>query len=238
MEDRYTSRVLNYIDLGLIEYDKAWDLQKSLFEKRLRNEINDTLLLLEHPNTYTLGKTANKENLLGDDQFLKEKGVKVFNIDRGGDITYHGPGQIVGYAIFDLKGWKQDAHQYLRSLEEVIIKTSNDFGLFVHRNDDHTGVWVDDRKICAMGIKISRWITMHGFAFNINTNLELFNGIVPCGIVDKQVTSLKKEFDKEFDIKVVKEKILNNVKEIFNYNNVVIEKNADSYFANEMIYEN
>ncbi len=240
MEDRSTSRarVLNYIDLGLIEYNVAWDLQKSLFEKRLKGEIKDTLLLLEHPNTYTLGKTAHKENLLGDDKFLKEKRVKVFDIDRGGDITYHGPGQIVGYAIFDLKEWKQDAHKYLRSLEEVIIRTCADFGLLAHRNDDHTGVWIDDRKICAMGIKISRWITMHGFAFNINTDLELFNGIVPCGIVDKQVTSLTKEFNQEFDIQVVKEKIIKNIKEIFEYADVEKVKNVDRSFTKEKIYEN
>lgn len=217
MEDQSTSRILNYVDLGLIDYREAWDLQKSLFERRLNNEIPDTLLLLEHPNTYTLGKTAHKENLIGSDKFLEEKGVKVYDIDRGGDITYHGPGQIVGYAIFDLKDWKQDAHQYLRSLEEVIIQTCDDFGLKTSRNEKHTGVWIENRKICAIGIKISRWITMHGFALNVNTDLGLFDGIVPCGISNKEVTSLKKEFNHEFEIQSIKRSILNNVKKIFNY---------------------
>ena len=220
MEKQSTSKILDFIDLGRIDYKEAWDLQKSLYENKLNGEIADTLLLLEHPHTYTLGKTTDKENLVGDAEYLSEKGIKVYNIDRGGDITYHGPGQIVGYAIFDLKKWKQDTHHYLRALEEVIIKTSSDCGLSTSRNDKHTGVWIDDRKICAIGIKVSRWITMHGFAFNVNTDLELFNGIIPCGINDKEVTSLKNELDRTFDIRSVKELIVKNVKNVFEYNEV------------------
>jgi len=220
MESRSTSRSLSYRDLGQIDYQKAWDLQRSLFEKRLNGEILDTLLLLEHPHTYTLGKSADKRNLIGDDDYLSEKGIKVYDIDRGGDITYHGPGQIVGYTIFDLKNWKKDTNLFLRAIEEVIIKTCGNFGLQTSRMEKHTGVWIEDRKICAIGIKVSRWITMHGFALNVNTDLDLFNGIIPCGINDKGVTSLQKELGKEFDIKSVKEVIINNVKNVFEYEEV------------------
>lgn len=220
MEKQSTSKILDYLDLGLVDYKEAWDLQKSLYKKRLNGEISDTLLLLEHPHTYTLGKTADKKNLVGDNVYLNEKEIKVYNIDRGGDITYHGPGQIVGYAIFDLKKWKQDTHLFLRALEEVIIKTCGHYGLSTSMDEQHTGVWIDDRKICAIGIKVSRWITMHGFAFNVNTNLELFNGIIPCGINDKEVTSLKHELDRTFDIQSIKEIIVENVKDIFDYDDV------------------
>ena len=220
MENQSISKTLNFMNLGEIDYQEAWDLQKLLFEKRLSGEITDTLLLLEHPHTYTLGKTADKKNLIGDDQYLKERGIKVYDIDRGGDITYHGPGQIVGYIIFDLKNWKQDTHLFLRALEDVIIKTCSDFNLATSRNEKNTGVWIEEKKICAIGIKVSRWITMHGFAFNVNTDLEFFNGIIPCGINDKKVTSLKNEFNNIFDIQSVKETILKNVGEIFGYDKI------------------
>lgn len=220
MENQSTYKILDYLDLGLVDYKEAWDMQKSLYEKRLNGEIPDTLLLLEHPHTYTLGKTANKNNLVGSDKYLNAKGIKVYDIDRGGDITYHGPGQIVGYAIFDLKKWKQDTHLYLRALEKVIIRTCSDCGLSTSMDEQHTGVWVDDRKICAIGIKVSRWITMHGFAFNVNTDLELFGGIIPCGINDKEVTSLKYELNKIFDIQSIKELVVKNVKDIFEYSDV------------------
>ncbi|VAX20031.1 Octanoate-[acyl-carrier-protein]-protein-N-octanoyltransferase [hydrothermal vent metagenome] len=223
MENRSTSRSLSYHDLGQIDYQEAWDLQRSLFEKRLKGEIHDTLLLLEHPHTYTFGKSADKKNLLGDDDYLREKGIKIYDIDRGGDVTYHGPGQIVGYAIFDLNNWKKDTNLFLRAIEEVIIKTCGNYGLQTSRMEKHTGVWIEDRKICAIGIKVSRWITMHGFALNVNTDLDLFNGIIPCGINDKGVTSLQKELCQEFDIQNVKEIIVRNMKNIFEYNEVKSE---------------
>ena len=166
----------------MISYNDAWDLQKSMFELRTKNQIEDILFLLEHPHTYTLGKTADRNNLIYNDKQLLEKNISVFDIDRGGDITYHGPGQIVGYPIIDLKNWKQGDHLYLRNLEEVIIRTCAEYGLQTERKEKYTGVWLGERKICAIGIKVSRWITMHGFAFNVNTDLNLFNGIVPCGI--------------------------------------------------------
>jgi len=212
-----TNRTLTYCDLDVIDYKEGWNLQKELFELRHQRKINDTLLLLEHPHTYTLGKVAERKNLIGSEGYLKEKNISVFDIDRGGDITYHGPGQIVGYPIIDLNNWQKDTHKYLRGLEEVIIRTCNDFGLCSQRVPDYTGVWIADKKIAAIGIKISRWITMHGFAFNINTDLSLFSGIIPCGISGKEVTSLHKETGRTIEIQEVKAKLLKHFMDVFNY---------------------
>jgi len=215
--NQYISKKLIYSDLGLIDYAKAWNLQKEVFDKRVSGNTDDTFFMLEHPNTYTLGKTADKNNLISNKDYLEKEGISVFEIDRGGDITYHGPGQIVGYPIIDLKNWKQDTHLYLRNIEETIIKVCNYYGLNAGRKEKYTGVWIGERKICAIGVKISRWVTMHGFAFNINTNLNLFNGIIPCGIKDKEVTSLERELGKRFDINEVKDKILEVFINQFNY---------------------
>jgi lipoyl(octanoyl) transferase len=214
------SRKLVYCDLGLIDYKEAWDVQKSIHQLRVENKIDDVLFLLEHPNTYTLGKIADKENLVGDKKYLSDNKISVYEIDRGGDITYHGPGQIVGYPIISLTNWKQDTHKYLRAIEEVIIKVCSEYGLAGSRVDKYTGVWIEDRKICAIGIKVSRWITMHGFAFNVNTDLNLFSGIVPCGISDKEVTSLKHELKTEVLMNEVKEKIIYHFDEIFDYDQI------------------
>ena len=217
------AKVLKYFDLGLIDYKEAWELQKEIFSQKLDGNSEDFLLLLEHPNTYTLGKTADRLNLKSSEDYLKENHISVYDIDRGGDITYHGPGQIVGYPIIDLNNWYKDSHKYLRALEEVIIKTCAEYDLDCERNPKYTGVWINDKKIAAIGIKISRWITMHGFAFNVNTDLNLFNGIVPCGIQDKAVTSLTNELKIDIDISEVKLKLLNNFVEIFGYTNIVVE---------------
>ena len=220
-------KILTYCNLGFIDYKEAWDIQKEIFSKRVSGEVEDVLLLLEHPNTYTLGKTAHKENLIGSEHYLMENQISVYDIDSGGDITYHGPGQIVGYPIIDLNNWFKDTHKYLRALEEVIIKTCGEFGLNSERNPKHTGVWIGDRKIAAIGIKVSRWITMHGFAFNVNTDLNLFNGIIPCGIQDKSVTSLSKELNKEISIQELKEKLLNNFSDVFNYNKLITKQREE-----------
>jgi lipoyl(octanoyl) transferase len=216
-----TNRNLTYCDLGFIDYKEAWDLQKEIFNQKLVNGTDDVLLLLEHPNTYTLGKTADKLNLRGSEEYLSSNKISVYEIDRGGDITYHGPGQIVGYPIIDLNNWYKDTHKYLRALEEVIIKTCNEYDLNCERNSKYTGVWLNDKKIAAIGIKVSRWITMHGFAFNVNTDLNLFSGIIPCGIQDKAVTSLKNELNMEIDIDHVKEKLLRNFSEVFGYSAIL-----------------
>lgn len=210
-------RELLYCDLGEIDYKEAWDLQKQVFELRAAGEISDVFFQLEHPHTYTLGKVADKKNLIGSAEYLKENKISVYDIDRGGDITYHGPGQIVGYPIINLNDWVNDTHKYLRGLEEVIIKTLAYYGISAGREPKYTGVWINDRKIAAIGIKVSRWITMHGFAFNINSDLSFFNGIIPCGINDKSVTSLQKELGKEQNIQEVKDRLLLNFTEFFGY---------------------
>jgi len=217
-EKQSISRKLVVIDHGLVEYNAAWDIQRDVFSKRTQGAADDHLLFFEHPNTYTLGKTASKTNLIGSEDFLRENGFSVVDIDRGGDITYHGPGQIVGYPIISLTEWHQDAHLYLRSLEEVLIRVSEEYGLSAGRKEKYTGVWIGERKIAAIGIKISRWVTMHGFAFNVNTNLDLFNGIIPCGIKDKDVTSLARELNNTTDMKSVKTLILKHFAEVFGYN--------------------
>jgi lipoyl(octanoyl) transferase len=183
--------------LGLVDYQAAWDLQRSLFEQRLQGNIPDTLVLCQHPHTYTVGKNGadnvSKHLLLNQEQ-LRSYGINVFEIDRGGDITYHGPGQVVGYPILDLNAHYRDVHRYLRDLEEAVIQTVKRWGIDGKRIDGVTGVWVDTprgfEKLCAIGVKVTRWITMHGFALNVNTNLDYFNHIIPCGISDKGVTSM------------------------------------------------
>ncbi len=214
------NKKLTYCNLDTIDYKEAWDLQKSIFNLRYQEKIDDVFLLLEHPHTYTLGKTANEKNLVGNEEYIKKNRISVYDIDRGGDITYHGPGQIVGYPIIDLNSWGKDTGKYLRALEEIIIRTCADYGLLVTRVPKYTGVWIEDRKIAAIGIKVTRWITMHGFALNVNTDLSLYNGIIPCGITNKEVTSLQKELNTEIDIQEVKSKILNHTVTIFGYNDI------------------
>ena len=219
-------------DLGLIDYKEAWDFQEQLFKEtidiKIQNRKDDTniptqhhLLFCEHPHVYTLGKSGKEAHLLLSEAMLKQKGATYYKINRGGDITYHGPGQIVGYPILDLDLFFTDIHKYLRFLEEIIIRTLAEFGIAAGRYEGYTGVWLDAddprkaRKICAMGVRCSRWVTMHGFAFNINTNLDYFNNIVPCGITDKQVTSLQKELNREIDVNEVKQKLKKHFSDLF-----------------------
>ncbi|AFN75487.1 lipoate-protein ligase B [Melioribacter roseus P3M-2] len=196
---------------------RSLETSKKILNRRLAGEVDDLFFLLEHPHTYTLGKVADRSNLLLTHEQLTERGIKVYDIDRGGDITYHGPGQIVGYPIIDLKKWKEDTHAYLRNLEQLIINVCKKYGLKADRKEGLTGVWIEDRKIAAIGIKVSRWITMHGFAFNINTDLSLFGGIIPCGIKDKEVTSLQKETGIMYDIEDIKKDLLEEFVRIFDY---------------------
>ena len=226
-------RKILFQDLGLIDYKEAWDIQEALFKKnvdakienrRAKKTVTETInhfIFCEHPHVYTLGKSGNENNLLLSENLLKQKGANYYKINRGGDITYHGPGQIVGYPILDLDKFFTDIHKYLRFLEEMIILTLADYGIKAGRYEGFTGVWLDAknpakaRKISAMGVRSSRWVTMHGFAFNINTDLEYFNNIVPCGISDKQVTSLQKELNREIDVNEVKEKLKKHFSQLF-----------------------
>lgn len=217
-ESQSISRNLQILDAGLLEYHSAWELQRNTFNNVVNGSLSDTLILLEHPHTYTLGKTADRSNLIANKQYLTENNISVVDIDRGGDITYHGPGQLVGYPIIDLKKWKMDSHKYLRALEEVLIRFCEEHLLTAERIDGLTGVWINQRKIAAIGIKISRWVTMHGFALNIYPDLNYFGGIIPCGIKDKDVTSLALETGRIEEMKLVKEKIVNIFSEVFEYN--------------------
>lgn len=216
-------------DLGHAPYRPVWDLQAAIQqrlidEKQARRkqklykpgeESNDVLLFVEHPHVYTLGKSGDSSHLLKGLQELSDIDAEYVEIDRGGDITYHGPGQVVGYPILDLDRYFTDIHKYLRYLEEVIILTCADYGIEAGRLEGLTGVWVGEEKICAMGIRCSRWITMHGFALNVNTDLSYFNHIVPCGINDKEVTSLRKILGREIAPGEVKELLLRHFAEVF-----------------------
>ena len=203
------------IKAGCLDYQAAWDLQKELFERRLAGDIEDTLLLTEHPHTYTLGKSGQEENLVADEFVLKRQGIEVFRIDRGGDITYHGPGQIVGYPILNLRNHYLDVHRFLRDLEEVIMQTLADYKIVASRVEGLTGVWVDGAKVAAIGVKVTRWTTMHGFAFNVNTDLNYFENIVPCGITDKPVTSMEKLLGSQLDYVEVQDKVCAKFGEVF-----------------------
>ena len=219
-------------DLGLKDYKETWDFQELLFQKtidlKIKNRREETMLetpnhilFVEHPHVYTLGKSGDMANLLVSEKQLVARGAKFYKINRGGDITYHGPGQIVGYPILDLDNFFTDIHKYLRLLEEMVILTLAEYGLKAERSEGETGVWLDvgtpfARKICAMGVRASRWVTMHGFALNVNVDLGYFDLMVPCGIKDKAVTSLNIELgSKEISMGEVKQKLLKHFAELF-----------------------
>ncbi|RYD57090.1 MAG: lipoyl(octanoyl) transferase LipB [Sphingobacteriales bacterium] len=230
-------RTIHFEDLGLIEYGAAWDMQEAILQrglkaKALRHNLPEAewpedartenhLFFCEHPHVYTLGKSGHMENLLIGDNRLKELNVSFYKTNRGGDITYHGPGQIVGYPVLDLEHFFTDLGKYMRSLEEVIINTLAHYGIAADRLKGATGVWLDPedpnkaRKICAMGVRCSRWITIHGFAFNVNADLSYFGHIVPCGITDKKVTSLQQELGRQVDEAEVKEILKDEFGKVF-----------------------
>jgi len=239
-------RKVIFKDLGIIDYKKAWDYQEELLQqnvavkaalRKLETVNNDAtdqppafndqpsttnfFLFCEHPAVYTLGKSGNISNVLMNEAELEENNIQFFNTNRGGDITFHGLQQIVGYPILDLENFYTDIGKYLRNLEEVIILTIAEYGIKGERSSGETGVWIEpgvpgrERKICAIGVRCSRWITMHGFALNVNTDLSYFNNIIPCGIQNKQVTSIEKELGKKVDYKEVKEKIRDNFEKVF-----------------------
>jgi lipoyl(octanoyl) transferase len=224
---------VNFIDKGLIDYKEGWDFQEVLFKESIDLKISNRdgqtnelpknhLIFCEHPHVYTLGKSGAESNLLINEETLKEKGAQFYKINRGGDITYHGPGQLVMYPIFDLDQFFTDIHKYMRFLEEAVILTLGEFGIKSGRVDGLTGVWLDggtpnERKICAMGVKSSRWVTMHGIALNVNTDMSYFNYMVPCGIVDKAVTSMQQELGQEVDFEKVQKALKENMANIFDF---------------------
>jgi lipoyl(octanoyl) transferase len=217
---------IKFTDLGLIDFKDAWDYQEKLFNEIVADKVanrsqtpanqiptNNYLLFCEHPHVYTLGNSGNKQNLLINEQQLEAKKASYYKINRGGDITYHGPGQLVGYPILDLDNFFTDIHKYLRFLEEIVIRTLAEYDIEAGRSKGETGVWLDAdnpvkaRKICAMGVRASRWVTMHGFALNVNVDLDYFENIIPCGITGKAVTSLNKELGRTVNEEEIKEKI-------------------------------
>ena len=241
------NKAIVFKDLGLQHYKPVWDLQESLLKQNCdikaaqRNggteQTTNYLLFVEHEPVYTLGKNGNAANVLISNELLAQKGIEYFHINRGGDITFHGPQQVVGYPIIDLENFKTDIGWYLRSLEEVIILTLAEYGLQGMRSKGETGVWLDAdnilkaRKICAMGIRCSRWITMHGFALNVNTDLNYFNFIIPCGIQNKKVTSFEKELGCKVLLNEVKEKLKNNFEKVFEANIITRDFLQDKIFS-------
>lgn len=237
------NKTIQFLELGQMDYKEAWDYQEQLFKEILdikianRREESSTetpnyLLLIEHPHVYTLGKSGDMANMLLNEKQLEAKGASFYKINRGGDITYHGPGQIVGYPILDLENFFTDIHKYLRLLEEMVILTLAEYGIAGTRSEGETGVWLDvgtpfARKICAMGVRASRWVTMHGFALNVNADLGYFDNIIPCGIRGKAVTSLNVEFGA---VKVnedeVKEKLLKHFANLFEAELRVVDRNV------------
>lgn len=234
---------VNFRDLGQMDYKACWDFQEEIFKSIIQQKMANRdaeeadvivpeshLFFVEHPHVYTLGKSGDRENLLVDEAALNSLDATYYEINRGGDITYHGPGQIVGYPIFDLDQFFTDIHLYLRMLEESIILTLAEYGIVATRFDGLTGVWLDPdtpnaRKIAAMGVKCSRWVTMHGFAFNVNCDVAYFDKIIPCGIDDKKVTSMKLELGHEVDLEEVKSRLLINLANLFDFD---LEKTASA----------
>ncbi len=241
------NKEVQFVDLKLIEYKQAWDLQESLLNRiaavKLGNrglpedskEITENFLLFcQHPHVFTLGKSGDESHLLLQEDFLSTIGATYFKTNRGGDITYHGPGQLVGYPILDLENFYTDIHLYLRMLEEAIIKTCEGYGLIAGRIDGLTGVWInptqeDARKICAMGVKASRWISMHGFALNVNTDLSYFSHIVPCGIATRGVTSLQQELVQEMDIQAVSDIVKGHLVDLFKMELVNVSRETSKF---------
>lgn len=210
------------INLGRTRYAEAWELQKRVFAARLAQRIPDVLLLTEHEPVYTLGKGADANHLLANEEELKKNGVDLFAVDRGGDVTFHGPGQLVGYPILDLNNHYLDIHRYLRDIEEVLIRTAKDFGISARRADEYTGVWVGNDKVAAIGVKVSRWITMHGFALNVNTDLSYFERIIPCGIFHKGVASMRELTGREIPLSEVEHAAIRNFESVFSVASLVL----------------
>ena len=210
------SKKIEILDLGMQAYKKSWNFQKSLLKKRSNNEINDTLIFVEHEPVYTLGKNANENHIL---QNYPEE-IKTFHIERGGDVTYHGPGQLVGYPILDLREYKKSISWYMRTLEQIIIDTLSEFNIQADRKNGLTGVWYKNEKIAALGVRVSKWITMHGFSLNINPDLNYYKSFIPCGIFEYGVTSMSKILSEEVDKELVKSALKIKFLDQFNINHL------------------
>ncbi len=220
------SDTLRILDLGRQSYEPVWAFQKQLHAARHSGEVPDSLIFVEHDPVYTLGKNGEEEHIVGPDQFLQEEGIEVFRIGRGGDVTYHGPGQIVGYPIFDLRQHRKSIRWYMESLEEVILRVLETWDIEGERVEGRPGVWVDGNKICAVGVRIARWVSLHGFAFNLFPNMDHFDGIVPCGIQDAGVTSVRSLLDRKPDPERTRQKLTEAVQEVFSFDAVELVEDA------------
>lgn len=207
---------IDILDLGLKSYQESWNFQKEMLKKRSNNEINDTLIFVEHEPVFTLGKNANENHILQN----YPENIKTFHVERGGDVTYHGPGQLVGYPIIDLRNYKKSISWYMRSLEQVIIETLLDFDIQSERKNGLTGVWYKNEKIAALGVRVSKWITMHGFSLNIDPDLNNYNSIIPCGIFEYGVTSMSKILNKNINLGSVKNSLKIKFLDQFNIKNI------------------
>lgn len=228
---------ISVINLGLTDYKMTWNLQRMLFDSRVAGDIPDVLLLNEHHPVYTIGKTGRENHLLASERELQTNGTEVVYVDRGGDITYHGPGQLVGYPIINLENYYSDVHRYLRDLEEVIIRTLAEYGITGYRDESFTGVWVGEAKIAAIGVKVSHWVTMHGFALNVNTDLSYFDRIIPCGIFHKGVASLENILGRQISIEEVSQKITCHFSEVFGAEMIEGESTESLYEAEHFTEE-
>ena len=217
------SKPLSFIDLGRQTYRPVWEYQQKLQRLRIEQKIPDTLLFVEHNPVYTIGKNGTDLHVIASENFLKSKGIEVVQVDRGGDVTYHGPGQLVGYPIFDLHQHRKSVSFFMRQMETVFIETLKHWGIEAQRSDGYTGVWICDEKIVAMGVRISRWVTMHGFALNVSTELDDFSGIIPCGIFHRGITSLEKYLGQTIDMDAVKKLVLNSFQSVFEFSEINVE---------------
>jgi lipoyl(octanoyl) transferase len=225
MDDHQSLKDILVCDLGLTEYGDVWKSQRELFQLRTQGQIPDLLLLTEHTHVYTIGKSGSDSHLLVSRSELDAEGVDVFHIDRGGDITYHGPGQLIAYPILDLQNFYFDVHRYLRDLEEVIILTLKEYGIRGERDPRYTGVWVGGKKLAAIGVKVSRWITMHGVAINVSPDLTYFDHIVPCGIAGCRITSVEALLSRRIDLNEFRRLFVGAFKKVFGVNAVFISSN-------------
>ncbi len=219
-------KILTVLDLGKSPYGSTWELQKNLHTRRLQNEIGDTLILVEHFSVYTLGKNADAHHLLASKEYLKSRGIELFKVDRGGDITYHGPGQLVGYPIFNLKEHRESVGWFVNTIEEVLIRTLSTFGIQAARLPHLTGVWVGENKIAAIGMRVSRWVTMHGFALNVSTDLSYYSGIIPCGIASKGVTRML-DLNPAVEWQAVQNEVIKQFVELFGFENFILTKTTN-----------
>ena len=235
MEEK--NKLMWVLDIGYRAYRPVWEFQRQLQQERIQNRIPDTLILVEHPPVYTIGKNGSAQNVIATPQFLQQQGIEVIHVDRGGDVTYHGPGQLVGYPIFNLHQHRESVSWYMRQLEEVFIRALRHWHIAAERKQGYPGVWIGEEKIVALGVRISHWVTMHGFALNVCPNLSHFQGIIPCGLAHKGVTSMEKELKRKVTLSEVKPVVVEKFREVFDFREVEFVHKLPHQFEHSSIEE-